>query len=431
MSQKLPDPFTNSISRRNMLKGTAAITAGTLMAAFGTNGAYAADSDKIKVGLVGCGGRGRGAAANAVSNDNVQLIALGDLFPDQLDAAKTEFAQRPKDNYDIKDDHTFVGWDAYQKVLQTDIDYVILATPPGFRPMMVQAAIEAGKHVFAEKPVAVDPAGVRKIIAAAEMATKKNLGIVAGTQRRHQPEYVETIKRIHDGAIGDLICGSGYWMQGGLWSKPREPGWSDTEWQIRNWLYFVWLSGDHIVEQHLHQIDVMNWVFGGPPKLCIGTGGRMTRTDPVYGHIYDFFSVQYEYQNGAKVQCMSRQIDGTYARRGEEVVGTNGKAIPETGITAGSNKWRFVKEKDVNPYEQEHADLIKSIRDGKPLNEGKQTAESALTAIMGRMSAYTGKLVTFKAAMESPLDLFPKKLEFGPMPVPPVAQPGKEEAQPA
>jgi len=429
MSQRLPDPFTNSISRRNMLK---TITAGTLIAAFGTNGAYAAESDKIKVGLVGCGGRGRGAADNAVSNENVQLIALGDLFPDQLEAANTAFNERPKDKYNIKDDQTFVGWDAYQKVLQTDIDYVILATPPGFRPMMIKAAIEAGKHVFAEKPVAVDPAGVRTVIAAAEMAAKKNLGIVAGTQRRHQPSYVETIKRIKDGAIGDITSGSGWWMQGGLWSKPRQPNWSDTEWQIRNWLYFVWLSGDHITEQHLHQIDVMNWVMGGPPKYALGVGGRMVRTDPVYGHIYDFFSVQYEYPNGAKTQCMCRQIDGTYGRIGEEVVGTKGKAIPEKGITEGPNKWRYeAGEKSVNPYEQEHKDLVESIRAGKPLNEGKQTAESALTAIMGRMSAYTGKVVTFKAAMESPLDLFPKKLEFGPMPVPPVALPGKEEAQPA
>src|SRR2546421_235869 len=361
MSQKLPDPFTSSVSRRNMLK---TITAGTLIAAFGTNGCHAADSDKIKVGLVGCGGRGRGAAANAGANENVQLIALGD--------------------------------------------------------------------VFAEKPVAVDPAGVRKIIAAAEMATKKNLGLVAGTQRRHQPSYIETIKRIKDGAIGDITSASGWWMQGGLWSKPRQPNWSDTEWQIRNWLYFVWLSGDHIVEQHLHQIDVMNWVMGGPPKYALGVGGRMVRTEPLYGHIYDFFSVQYEYPNGAKTQCMCRQIDGTYGRIGEEVVGTKGKAIPEKGITEGPNKWKFDPgEKSVNPYEQEHKDLVESIRAGKPLNEGKQTAESALTAIMGRMSAYTGKVVTFKAAMDSSLDLFPKKLEFGPMPVPPVALPGKEEAQPA
>src|SRR3954466_8428167 len=199
MSNKLPDPFTNSISRRNMLKG---ITAGTLIAAFGTNGAYAAESDKIKVGLIGCGGRGRGAAENAASNENVQIIALGDLFPDQLDAAKTAFNVRPKEKYNIKDDHCFVGWDAYQKVIETDVDYVILATPPGFRPMMIQAAIEAGKHVFAEKPVAVDAPGCRAIMESGKLAASKNLGLVAGTQRRHQAKYIETIKRLNDGAIG-------------------------------------------------------------------------------------------------------------------------------------------------------------------------------------------------------------------------------------
>jgi predicted dehydrogenase len=353
---------------------------------------------------------------------------VGDLFQDRLDETIEGWKEKPKEKYAVTPDRTFVGWDAYQKVLASDIDYVILATAPGFRPMMMKAAIEAGKHVFAEKPVAVDPAGVRMVLEAAKMATEKNLGIVAGTQRRHQPSYVETIKRIKDGAIGDIVSGSGYWMQGGLWSKPREAGWSDMEWQIRNWLYFTWLSGDHIVEQHLHQIDIMNWVMGGPPKLCIGMGGRMARTDPVFGHIYDFFSVQYEYANGVKWQSMCRQIDGTYGRTAEEVIGTKGKAIPERGITEGPNKWRYESEKSVNPYEQEHTDLIESIRAGKPINEGKATAESTLSAVMGRMSAYTGKLVTFRQAMESPLDLFPKNLGFGPLPVPPVAIPGKEEA---
>ncbi len=415
-----------------MLKSSAAITAATIMSAIGTSCVHAGASDTIKVGLVGCGGRGKGAAANSIdAAEGVKITVLGDLFPDQLEEARKSFGERPKEKYDIPADRAFSGWDAYQKVLASDVDYVILATPPGFRPMMIKAAIEAGKNVFAEKPVAVDPAGVRTVIAAAEMAAKKNLGIVAGTQRRHQPSYVETIKRIKDGAIGDIVSGSGWWMQGGLWSKPRQPEWSDMEWQVRNWLYIVWLSGDHIVEQHLHQIDVMNWVMGGPPRLALGMGGRMVRTDPVYGHIYDFFSVQYEYPGGIKAQCMCRQIDGTYSRIGEEVVGTKGKAIPEKGITEGPNKWKYESEKSINPYVQEHTDLIESIRAGKPLNEGKQTAESALTAIMGRMSAYTGKVITFKAALESPLDLFPKKLEFGPLPVPPVALPGKEESAPA
>src|SRR5258706_2381534 len=244
MSQNFPDPSPSSLPRRKMLKTSAAITAATIMSAIGTSCVHANASDKMRVGLVGCGGRGKGAAANAVdAADGVQIVALGDLFPDQLADAKAGFGERPKDKYNIADDHTFSGWDAYQKILATDIDYVILATPPGFRPMMIKAAIEAGKNVFAEKPVAVDPAGVRTVIAAAEMAAKKNLGIVAGTQRRHQASYVETIKRIKDGAIGDITAGYGWWMQGGFWSKPRHPNWGETEWKIRKGPYFRRLPG--------------------------------------------------------------------------------------------------------------------------------------------------------------------------------------------
>lgn len=418
----------SSITRRNLLKTSAAVSAAALMTNLGANFAHAAGSDKLKVGLVGCGGRGKGAAADSVnSSQNVQLVGLADLFPDQVDLAKKTFAEKAeKDKYAIKDDYCFVGWDAYKQMLATDIDIVILATVPAFRPMMVQAAIEAGKHVFAEKPLAVDPVGARKILAAAEMATKKNLALVAGTQRRHQPSYQETIKRIHDGAIGDLVGGQCYWMQGGLRVVTRQPGWSDMEYQIRNWWYFVWASGDHIVEQHMHNIDVMNWVFGGHPRWANSMGGRMARTAPEFGHVYDFFSTEFEYPNGARVQSMCRQMDGSYSRITERVVGTKGTAIAEKKIE-GENKWTYDSDEDVNPYVREHYDLIKSIRDGKPLNEGKQTAESALTAIMGRLSAYTGKLVTWQMIMESKLDLFPKKLEFGPMPVPPVAIPGQTE----
>ena len=423
-----------ALSRRDMIKTSAAVSAASLFAALGSNFAYAQGSDQIRVGQIGCGGRGTGAVQDAVkSSKDVKVIALADLFPDQLENTKKTFAAKPKEQYDIKDDHCFVGWDAYKKLLETDVNYVVLATPPGFRPMMIEAAIAAGKHVFAEKPVAVDPAGVRRVLAAAEIAKEKKLGFVCGTQRRHQTSYIETIKRIHDGAIGDLIAGQCYWMQNTLWNKARQPNWSDTEWQIRNWLYFTWLSGDHIVEQHLHQHDVMNWVFGGPPLRAQGVGGRMVRTDPAYGHIYDFFSIEYDYKTPtgvAKVQSMCRQMDNTMARISENVQGTKGSAIVQSRIE-GENKWRYEPPEDenveTNPYVLEHRDLIASIRKGEPLNEGKQSAESALTSIMGRMAAYTGKLVTWQQAMNSKLDLFPKKLEFGPMPVPPVALPGKEE----
>jgi myo-inositol 2-dehydrogenase / D-chiro-inositol 1-dehydrogenase len=293
---------------------------------------------------------------------------------------------------------------------------------------MIEEAIKAGKNVFGEKPCAVCPTGVRQVLAAAAEAEKKNLGLVIGTQRRHQPSYIATIQKIKDGAIGQVLAGQVYWTQGGAWVKPRKPEWSDMEWQLRNWMYFVWLAGDHIVEQHMHQHDVANWVVGELPKFCIGVGGRQVRTDPAYGHIYDHFAVDYEYPSGARVTSICRQIDGCYGRVGESFQGTKGFAIPESKIMdlAGKSVWRYQSDEEVNPYEQEHADLIKSIREGKPINEGKRAAESTLTAIMGRIAAYTGKLETWTQVMNSKLDLTPKTLAFGPLPTPPVAMPGKE-----
>jgi len=417
---------TSSISRRGFLQGSAAVTAAiAATSAFTPPAVHAAGSDAIRVGLVGCGGRGRGAVANVVeAAKNVKVVALADLFQDAIDETLRIWEDRPKDIFDIPRDRCFVGWDAYKRLLETDVNYVILATPPGFRPMMIQAAVDAGKHIFAEKPVAVDPTGVRAVIAAAELAEKKNLGIVVGTQRRHQASYIETIKRLKDGAIGRIISGQVYWIQGGAWMKPRKPEWSDMEWQLRNWPYFCWLSGDHIVEQHMHMHDVANWVLGGPPRLCIGMGGRQVRTDPAYGHVYDHFAVDYEYPNGVHVLSMCRQIDNTYGRQGELFQGQKGSAYPSGRIMVdGEEPWSYEGPRD-NPYVVEHADLINSIRAGKPINEGKQGAESTLTAIMGRMSAYTGKLVTWRQAMESKLDLMPRKLEFGPLPTPPVAMPG-------
>ena len=423
---------STSFSRRNFLKASASLSAAAVAATASLNCAHlahAAASDKIRVGLVGCGGRGRGAAVDAVnSSKNVQLVALGDLFQDQLDAAKTFFDTQPKEKYDVKQDKCFVGWDACQKVLASDIDYVILATPPAFRPMMIEAAIKAGKHVFAEKPVAVDPAGVRLVLAAAAQAEQKGLGIVVGTQRRHDPAYVESLKRIHDGAIGKILAGQVYWTQGGARVVERKPGWSDLEYQCRNWWYFTWLAGDFIVEQHMHQHDVANWVIGERPKLCIAVGGRQVRTDPAYGHIYDHFSVDYEYPSGARVTSVCRQIDGCYGRVGENFIGAKGSAIPQSRIfdETGKIAWKYESEEEINPYEQEHRDLIASIRAGKPFNEGKRAAESTLTAIMGRIAAYTGQAVKWTDALNSKLDLMPRKLEFGPFPTPPVAIPGKD-----
>jgi len=287
----------------------------------------------------------------------------------------------------------------------------------------LKAAVEAGKHVFMEKPVAVDPVGVRSVIASSEAAAGKGLAIVAGTQRRHQKSYLELIQRIRDGQIGDIVGAQGYWNQGDLWVKLREPGMSEIEWQCRNWLYFTWTSGDHIVEQHVHNIDVVNWAIGSLPKNIVGMGGREVRKDPEYGNIFDHFAIEFEYPNGVRVASYCRQTEGCAERVEERIVGTKGVAFGY-GEIKGEKPWKFEGE-DPNPYVREHADLVASIRGGKPLNEGRQIAESTMCAIVGRMSAYTGRAISWDWAMNaSKLDLSPAKYEFGPNPVDPVAVPG-------
>jgi predicted dehydrogenase len=425
-----------------MIKTTAAITAAATFASLGSNFAYAAaGSDTIRVGLVGCGGRGRGAAGDCtLPNERVVLVAMGDMFQDRINEAKTQLRETLGEKFQVTDDHCFTGFDAYKKVIASDVDLVIFATPPGFRPMHIAAAIDADKHVFAEKPVAVDAPGVRSVLESAKKFKQKNKAFVTGAQRRHQVEYIETIKRIHDGEIGQLVSGNCYWNQGGLWKKDREPSWSDMEWQLRNWLYFTWLSGDHIVEQHIHQLDVMNWLFSkgddsGHPLKAYGMGGRQTRTDAAYGHIYDHFAIEYEYANGARVLSMARQQDGTDPRVSEWIVGTKGCSDPAGSIYGVGKKfdkdkptWSTKRPKDApSPYQQEHIDLIASIRKNEPLNEAKRIAESTLTAIMGRMSAYTGKEVTWEQAMNSHESLMPDKLELGPIATPAVAMPGKTQ----
>ncbi|MCS6777080.1 MAG: Gfo/Idh/MocA family oxidoreductase [Chloroherpetonaceae bacterium] len=407
-------------TRRDFLKTTSSMTA--LMAT--GNYAFARGSDRIRVGLIGCGGRGTGAAVDCASAaEGVEVVALGDVFKDRAEGCRNALKEQLKERCKVTDDHVFVGLDAYKKVIQSDVNLVILATPPGFRPLHFRAAVEAGKHVFMEKPIAVDAPGVRSVLESGEIATRKGLGVVAGTQRRHQFEYVETIKRIHDGAIGEIVAAQAYWNQGPLWAYERQPGQSDVEWQLRNWPYFTWLSGDHYVEQHIHNLDVINWVMQTHPVRAYGTGGRQVRVEPLYGHIYDHFAVEFEYPNGVLTWSMARQQDNTDARVSERVVGTKGVANPG-GSISGPNRYRYDGPRP-NPYVQEHTDLIASIRAGKPLNETKQVAESTLTAIMGRMSAYTGKIVTWEEAFNSREKLMPDELSFGPMPVPPVAMPGR------
>jgi predicted dehydrogenase len=282
--------------------------------------------------------------------------------------------------------------------------------------------VEQGKHLFVEKPVAVDPVGIRKVLGSSDLAKQKGLGIAAGTQRRHDPAYRATIQRIHDGAMGEVLAGNVYWNQGGLWSHERKAGQSDMEHQLRNWLYYTWLSGDHIVEQHVHNIDVANWVLKSHPVKANGVGGRQVRTEPIYGHIYDHFSVELEYPNGARIQSNARQQDNTSRYVGEFFMGTKGTSNANDSIR-GENPFRY-EGKKVNPYVQEHTNLIESIRAGAPINEGHQVSESVLTAIMAREAAYTGQMITWEEILNSDQDLTPEVMDFVSMETPPVAQPG-------
>ncbi len=395
-------------------------------------GAYAAGSDEIRVGLVGCGGRGSGAAMNALkSAEGVRLVAMADAFKDRLDSSRQQLTQRGGEAVQVTDERCFVGLDAVDKLLQTDVNYVILASPPGFRPGHIKAAVAAGKHIFAEKPVAVDGAGVRQCFELAPEITQKKLALVAGTQYRHFIPYLESMKRIHGGEIGDLVEGRCYYNTTELWKRDRQPEWSDLENQMRNWLYYTWLSGDHIVEQAIHNVDAMNWAYGANPVRAMALGGRQTRIQPEFGNIYDHFTVEYEFPNGARCVLMCRQQEGCDKKVANEFVGTKGTAfvLPQYYIT-GKNEWKLddTTSTDLgNAYVQEHTDAIASIRAGKPLNELKQVAESSLSAILGRHAAYTGQVVTWEEALNTP-SLFPQTLTWGPMPVPPVPMPGQPTA---
>jgi predicted dehydrogenase len=421
----------NDWNRREFVKASAVLGAASLVPSAFAAGLRNKVDDTIRVGVIGCGGRGTGAAVNALAaHTKVNIVALADLFEDRLNGSygwlidNDDYADRIK----VDPAHKFVGFDAYKQLLAIkDIDYVILATPPGFRPMHFDAAVTAGKHVFMEKPVAVDPAGIRMVLDAAARAKQQALSVVAGTQRRHENSYLQLMERVNDGQLGDIVSASCYWNQGGLWVHERKPEYSDMEWQCRNWLYFTWLSGDHICEQHIHNIDVINWAKDGPPVMATGMGGREVRTEPKYGNIFDHFSIEYEYADGMTMQSMCRQIDGCAGRVEEVIVGSKARAVSRPGyaVISGGSDWRFDSD-NRNPYEQEHADLIASITgQGRYLNEAKRVAESTLTAIMGRMSAYTGKSITWEQALNSKLDLSPETYAFTDLPVRDVSVPGK------
>jgi len=415
---------TSGYSRRDFIKASAAS-----LAALGVAGRmYAAGTDTIRVGIIGCGGQGTRDLVSCVkSAPGVEIVAMGDLFQDRQQESFDKLTKEVPTAMKVTPDKRFVGFDAHKKVLQTDVHMVLLTTPPHWRAQHLQAAIEAGKHVFMEKPGGVDPKGIRSIIQTAELAQQKKLSIVAGTQRRHSKKYQETIRRIHDGQIGEIVSAQAYWNGSdmlGYWKWWDKENRSDMEWQCRSWPWFTWTSGDHIVEQHVHNLDVINWALQAHPEQCMGMGGRAVRT---LGNIYDHFAVEYEYPKGVRVESLCRQINGCTDRVAERVVGTKGFADVDQGVIVGEKPFKY-DGPDPDHYVQEMADLIASIRNGTPINEGKNVAESTMDAIMGRMSAYTGRALKWDWAMKSSkLDLTPPKYDWTELPVEPVAVPGKTQ----
>jgi len=407
------------VSRRGFLKvaaaGATAATAGFTI----LHKAHAANADLIKVGLIGCGGRGTGAAQDCLkSSDNLKLVAMADVFQDRLDGCLAQIKKNKQlaENVAVDPDHCFTGFDAYKKLLATDINVALICSPIFFHSIHLMAAIEAGKHCFMEKAAAVDAPGIRQIIAAGKLAKEKNLNIAVGSQRRHQREYIETIKRVHDGAIGDIVAGNVWWCGGRYGPEnPKPPDQSDVEHQIRTWYSWRWTSGDHIVEQHVHNLDVMTWVMGKYPNEARGMGSRLRR--PI-GDAYDNFAVDFVFDGDVHVASMCRQIPGCWGTVGEFFVGTKGKTNCQNRIWGGT-EWS-AEPGDSKPYIQEHTDLIAAIRGEKPyLNEAENIAKSTLCGIMGRTSAYTGQAIKWDQAMNFQERWGPKEFALTDNPAPP------------
>jgi len=397
---------------------------------------YSAKMDKtLRIGLIGCGGRGSGAADEALNADkNVVLTAMGDAFENHLQNSLRNLQKNHPDKVKVTPDKCFVGLDAYQKVIDSGVDVVLLASPPGFRPVHLKAAVDANKHIFTEKPMATDAPGVRSVLATVEEAKKKNLSLVAGFCYRYHNGVRAIMKKIHEGEIGDVRSLQTTYNTGFVKSVvPRESDWTDMQYQVRNWYYYTWLSGDHIVEQAIHSLDKMAWAMKDvPPVRCVALGGRQVRTAPENGNIFDHFSVTYEYENGARGYHSCRQQGGCFQDNSDYFLGTKGVAhiVRALGgpylINKGKKEWRFHEDKATNMYQNEHDELFASIRNGKPINDGIRMAHSTLLGIMGRMAAYTGEAITWDQAMNSKEKLVPDDLSWDkPAPVVHVAMPGQ------
>ena len=408
-------------SRRNFVKSTALFSAVMMLPATEMNAMFNVLNDKtLKIALVGCGGRGTGAANQALKADeNVQLVAMADAFEDRLNGSlqhlEKEFEGTKK--VKVKEKNKFIGFDAYKKAIDL-ADVVILTTPPGFRPYHFEYAVNAGKHVFMEKPLAVDIPGIRKVLEMAKVAKAKKLNVVVGLQRRYQKNYIEIEKQIREGAVGKITSGQVYWNSSGVWVNPRKPGQTELDYQMRNWYYFNWLCGDHILEQHIHNIDVANWFIGEYPISAQGMGGRLVRTGPEHGEIFDHHFVEFKYPSGAIISSQCRHQPGTWSKVGEDFQGTKG--IVDTN-DAGAAKivgydnediFSYRGRNDPNPYQQEHDELFKSIRNKGVISDTENGAYSTMTAIMGRMATYSGQVINWDEALKSDLQIMPAEVTW-------------------
>ncbi|HEU5070853.1 MAG TPA: Gfo/Idh/MocA family oxidoreductase [Verrucomicrobiae bacterium] len=426
MNPKPNETTESHVTRREFLRTTSAALAGAsvLGALSVERSAFAAEDNTLKIALIGCGGRGTAAAGQALSTDGpVKLVAMADAFEDRLSGSLKGLADRHGDKVDVPADRQFIGFDAYKQAIAL-ADVVILATPPGFRPMQFEEAVNQGKHVFMEKPVATDAPGVRRVLAAAEAAKPKNLKIVVGLQRRYQAGYLETVKRIQDGAIGDIVAARAYWDGQTPWlhrradlEKQAGRKLTEMEYQMRNWYYFTWICGDHILEQHIHNIDVINWVKGGYPVRAQGQGGCQVRKGLDYGEIFDHHFVEFEYADGSRLFSQCRHIPDCWNSVSEHVTGTKGTATISSHVIrpAGGAEWAY-RERQKDPQQVEHDVLFDCIRNNKPINNAEYGAKSTMTAILGRMATYSGQMIEWDAAINSKVNLFPDRLAWDALP---------------
>jgi predicted dehydrogenase len=412
MSGKAESKKSGQTSRRKFIRDSSLLVAGGAVAGqlALSRSAHAFGSDEIRIGLIGCGGRGTGAASQAMNTEGpTRLVAMGDAFNYQLQQSLRGLKGEHKDKVDVAPERQFVGLDAYKHVLESDIDLVILATPPGYRPQHFEAAVNANKHVFMEKPVAVDPAGVRRVLKVAQEAKQRNLAVAVGLQRRHELRYIDTIKRLQDGAIGDITVTRAYWNGSGVWVRPRQEGQTEMAYQVNNWYYFNWLSGDHIVEQHIHNLDVINWLKNGYPVEAQGQGGRQVRTGKEFGEIYDHHFVEFTYADGSKCFSQCRHIPNTFSPVSEHAHGTQGSCNIGAGTIydlQGNATWNYGRGGG-GGHQQEHHDLFAVLRKGERPNEAEYGALSSMTAIFGRMATYSGQKISWDEALNSELVISP------------------------